>query len=163
MPNGMRRGQKPGRPDDLKHGARAPDDVREPKPWAAWLHPLAMLASLPTYPAQWFVTRYVDNTIKNREFVPTVRLGLGILSCFLVVVVPAVHRRGADCTCRMGMADRGAGVVLGTSQARAFLPGPPRNSTTAQTPPTDAAFWHDAAAWRRFATLGKPTVAAVNN
>lgn len=38
-----------------------------------------MLANLPTYPAQWFVTRYVDKAVKNVEFVPTMRLGMGIV------------------------------------------------------------------------------------
>ena len=58
----------PGRPEAW---GTSTEGIRKSKPWAAWLHPLAMLANLPTYPAQWFVTRYVDKAVKNVEFVPT--------------------------------------------------------------------------------------------
>lgn len=66
----------PGRPEAW---GLAATEVRPAKPWVPWLQPLAMLANLPSYPAQMFVTRYVNKTIKKVEFVPTMRLGFGIL------------------------------------------------------------------------------------
>ena len=147
----------PGRPEAWGTSA---EDIRNSKPWAAWLHPLAMLANLPTYPAQWFVTRYVDKTIKNREFVPTVRLGLGIvlfpLWWFLLSIV-------AGLIAPAGWGWLTAGLVWFWGQAGSrFLAW----STTQQHDRADAsdgrAFWHDAGltkvrdAWKAY-------LEAVNN
>lgn len=147
----------PGRPEAWGTSA---EDIRKSKPWAAWLHPLAMLANLPTYPAQWFVTRYVDKTIKNREFVPTVRLGLGIvlfpLWWFLLSIV-------AGLIAPAGWGWLTAGLVWFWGQAGSRLLA---WSTTQRHDRADAsdgrAFWHDAGltkvrdAWKAY-------LEAVNN
>ncbi|MAA97026.1 MAG: hypothetical protein CMN86_01915 [Stappia sp.] len=147
----------PGRPEAWGTSA---EDIRKSKPWAAWLHPLAMLANLPTYPAQWFVTRYVDKTIKNREFVPTVRLGLGIVLFpvwwFLLSIVA-----GLIAPAEWGWLT--AGLVWFWGQAGSRLLA---WSTTQQHDRADTsdgrAFWHDAGlakvrdAWKAY-------LEAVNN
>ena len=55
-------------------------DIRNGKPWALWIRPLTVLANLPTWPAQTLVKRLVQRTVKKAEFVPTMRLGYGILA-----------------------------------------------------------------------------------
>ena len=147
----------PGRPEAWGTSA---EDIRKSKPWAGWLHPLAMLANLPTYPVQWFVTRYVNKTIKNREFVPTVRLGLGIVLFpvwwFLLSIV-------AGLIAPAGWGWLTAGLVWFWGQAGSRLLA---WSTTQQHDRVDTsdgrAFWHDAGlakvrdAWKAY-------LEAVNN
>ncbi len=147
----------PGRPEAWGTSA---EDIRKSKPWAAWLHPLALLANLPTYPVQWFVTRYVDKRIKNREFVPTMRLGLGIvlfpLWWFLLSIV-------AGLIAPAGWGWLTAGLVWFWGQAGSRLLA---WSTTQRHDRADAsdgrAFWHDAGltkvrdAWKAY-------LEAVNN
>ena len=86
--------ERPGSSVDLKHGAQA-RKTPQVQALGGWLHPLDMLANLPTYPAQWFVKRLVQRTIKKAEFVPTVRLGLGIV---LFPVWWFLQPCQADCT-----------------------------------------------------------------
>jgi hypothetical protein len=59
---------------------KSPADIRNGKPWALWIRPLTVLANLPTWPAQTLVKRLVQRTVKKAEFVPTMRLGYGILA-----------------------------------------------------------------------------------
>lgn len=59
---------------------KSPADIRNGKPWALWIRPLTVLANLPTWPAQTLVKRLVQRTVKKTEFVPTMRLGYGILA-----------------------------------------------------------------------------------
>lgn len=128
----------PGRPEAWGMG---PDDVRRPKPWAAWLHPLAMLANLPSYPAQWFVIRFVEKTIKNRDFVPTMRLGISILLFplwwFLLSIVA-----GLIAPAGWGWLTAGLVWFWGQAGSRFFA-----WSTTQQHDRADASdghtFWHD--------------------
>lgn len=66
----------PGRPEAW---GKNPTEIRSPKSWAAWLQPISMLANLPSYPAQMLVNYCVKKTTKNAEFVPTMRLGFGVV------------------------------------------------------------------------------------
>lgn len=147
----------PGRPEAW---GTSKEDIRKSKPWAAWLHPIAMLANLPTYPAQWFVTRYVDKTIKNREFVPTMRLGLGIVLFpvwwFLLSIVA-----GLIAPTGWGWLTAGLLWFWGQAGSRFFA-----WSTTQKHDRADAldgqAFWHDSG-MAKIRDAWKAYLKAVNN
>ena len=56
-----------------------PDAIRPNKAWIRWIRPLTWLANLPSLPMETFVRRFVDKTIRKAEFIPTMRLGYGII------------------------------------------------------------------------------------